>query len=1443
MRAADGEALVNKVKAGVSGALGELTVALQRDLRVFIAAHAADQAMIEAVFAACWGPGRHWLDSLHQPTDGLWVGGAESADGVLILGGMREQALVQLRSRLEAGVRQAGAPGAAPLRALIASGLAGLPPTAAEAPDLVQQIRDKLRFVPPTANGLLAKHFAERQAVGHIAAAQGRSEEEVAAALVMARSAVDWQGGMMLVDPGDRAFPLRLAEYLEGRITPADLLALAASLDSDSSRAAGFTRQVRLDLVLRAFSQAQEVDPGAGAPGLPAAAPAAAAAAAPAAPAAPPAGAPRAAPPPARVWWRRWPAAVAAVAVLATAAVLPLALRHESAAASQPARAAAGAPRPAGGRAAVGAPPTPRPGAGAPRPAVARLDAGEVRVMRAGARTVVEAGSSILAGDRLDADAAARAAVILLFPGDCRVTVGAGGAAALVQVGADAAGGLVLERGQLTVDAAPGGPGIAVHVGALVASGEDAAYTVHAGDLGLRVEAARGEVRVARAERELVRVAAGQVAQVAAGGDYELESGGVFVAGIKLAGPSLVLAGHRWKSQRHAEADGLVVAGGEPSAVEGLEGVDAALAPLLASALGGEVSLSQALPAGAYDVELWVVGHAGEDAGALSIDGRQLAGGSLGAAGWRRLGPYRTQLEAPRLALRFAGAAGQKLAGLAIHACSPPAGGLPPTAFLLAPAAELSLLAPGTLTLAAEADAPGGMIEKVEFYANALRIGEAASPPFSCRWDYREPGTYQITARALAAGGAAAPSPATTVQVIGPGKPQPSLTLSLADPGAALIAPATLILEATPANLTSAITRIAFTSAGGSIASATMAPWRVSWARVPIGEKLVTAVATLSDGSTLSSPALAITILPPPHQSVTVQIESPADGDEVADSGRLTIKARAASENGRVVRIEYLADEQKLGESAAAPFTYVWSKPPAGTHLLQAIACDEHGAKAPSEPVLVIIGKVSGFVPLRAIALGGDGLDIEGVRWLGREQAAGEGLTLSAGRAVAEPLPPSPAADGGLATLLASSYQSDHEELTITQAMPDGVYQVYLWMIETRTANAHISELSVQGAKQPANIGRLGKGAWSRYGPYLAKVRNQQLEVVLHGKGSGPPRLCGLAIYGPPAVEARRSGVKAALLPNAPHGRWQPITEGLIARLEADKAKFGWPGFTSGVTVDHATGALYVLLPDQGLWRSLDHGESYARFDKAVISGRCETGFALDVEPAGGRLSCVTIAGASAISTTTGEAMAELMRRELDCMAVDWSERPVQTLLAMSHGNNGVAGDTLLSRDGGRSWNSVGGGITGVGVFPGGVLMAAKATGIERSADGGQTWTPVSALKPAGQAMRLDIHGIGYWTSDSGVLMSKDAGRSWSQLGAAVKAFYGPFFGTRPGHLAVVGERGISETSDAGATWQLVAPLPPECKIAYMGSSFAWDPVSGIFYASLMGKQALRFIR
>jgi hypothetical protein len=56
--------------------------------------------------------------------------------------------------------------------------------------------------------------------------------------------------------------------------------------------------------------------------------------------------------------------------------------------------------------------------------------------------------------------------------------------------------------------------------------------------------------------------------------------------------------------------------------------------------------------------------------------------------------------------------------------------------------------------------------------------------------------------------------------------------------------------------------------------------------------------------------------------------------------------------------------------------------------------------------------------------------------------------------------------------------------------------------------------------------------------------------------------------------------------------------------------------------------------------------------------------------------------------------------------------------------------------------------------------------------------------------------------------------------------------------MAIAGADGIRETSDAGKTWKLIAPLPPKFDIPKPGGWFttvAWDPAHHLFYTSHMG--------
>jgi hypothetical protein len=95
------------------------------------------------------------------------------------------------------------------------------------------------------------------------------------------------------------------------------------------------------------------------------------------------------------------------------------------------------------------------------------------------------------------------------------------------------------------------------------------------------------------------------------------------------------------------------------------------------------------------------------------------------------------------------------------------------------------------------------------------------------------------------------------------------------------------------------------------------------------------------------------------------------------------------------------------------------------------------------------------------------------------------------------------------------------------------------------------------------------------------------------------------------------------------------------------------------------------------------------------------------------------------------------------------------------------------------------------------------------------------------------------------VLVSKDKGATWAVLGSPVAAGAGPYFGKDEKSIMVVTKQGLSETTDAGQTWNVVAPLPPGYEFSPTGwfVNFAWDPVRNVFYISTMGKPALKFER
>ena len=287
-------------------------------------------------------------------------------------------------------------------------------------------------------------------------------------------------------------------------------------------------------------------------------------------------------------------------------------------------------------------------------------------------------------------------------------------------------------------------------------------------------------------------------------------------------------------------------------------------------------------------------------------------------------------------------------------------------------------------------------------------------------------------------------------------------------------------------------------------------------------------------------------------------------------------------------------------------------------------------------------------------------------------------------------------------------------------------------------------------------------------------------------------------------------------------------------------SKPGTYGPTAGVAVDRANGNVFMVVSDYGMWRSGDHGKTFTRVDDKTIGGRCETGWALQMDPAGGRMFAFMIYGSSAMTTDGGKTWAKSKLSHLDFGGVDWEDTG-KRLLAHRHESGGML---ATSDDGGATWRDLEKGFLNCGVLDRNTFVATKAKekGIWRSTDAGATWTEVSTNTPPAGTPTM-FKGVAYWPMGKSILTSKDKGATWTDLGPPVDAMFGPMFGRDASHLVVVGKSGFQESKDGGKTWQSAAPLPPGFTVNRVGPNYAWDHQANIFYASSMSKHTFKFQR
>jgi hypothetical protein len=265
---------------------------------------------------------------------------------------------------------------------------------------------------------------------------------------------------------------------------------------------------------------------------------------------------------------------------------------------------------------------------------------------------------------------------------------------------------------------------------------------------------------------------------------------------------------------------------------------------------------------------------------------------------------------------------------------------------------------------------------------------------------------------------------------------------------------------------------------------------------------------------------------PPPggsggNQAPLCQLTSPAPGSSHVAPASIALSATASDNDGTVVRVEFYAGAERLGEDTSAPYGFTWSGAPTGVHLLTARAYDDRGAVGTSSGVSVSVTP-SGGGTFIGINLGGGTVAIEGNAWRADASARANGFTTNAPNVASTNVSPVPSTDADTRAMLNSALWGGGN-LSLGQALGNGAYDVYLWVMENHQSNYRRFDVKIEGAAVASGIGDLALGAWRKYGPYRTTVGDGRLDVELV-KVAGDPHVMGLAIVSAGAPPGGGSG-------------------------------------------------------------------------------------------------------------------------------------------------------------------------------------------------------------------------------------------------------------------------------------------------------------------------------
>ena len=161
---------------------------------------------------------------------------------------------------------------------------------------------------------------------------------------------------------------------------------------------------------------------------------------------------------------------------------------------------------------------------------------------------------------------------------------------------------------------------------------------------------------------------------------------------------------------------------------------------------------------------------------------------------------------------------------------------------------------------------------------------------------------------------------------------------------------------------------------------------------------------------------------------------------------------------------------------------------------------------------------------LAGVNLNGGEVAVDGGEWLSYAKAQSEGFEVgiegkegSVETTISTQQPLGYVSGAGLQGMLMSKVSVNNATMSLRWPRENGLYQVYVWMMEDEGNSVRSLRLNVENKKIPEELCKKQTlGAWNRYGPYRAEVKDGSLDLLLSANSkfqSKTPHLSGIALY------------------------------------------------------------------------------------------------------------------------------------------------------------------------------------------------------------------------------------------------------------------------------------------------------------------------------------------